>query len=308
MDFKDVKEGKEFQQIQKALRQDEDLSSIIEAAFKELQDDAEVSAELKKLSLTRKEVKDHIGMLREFQKDFHVCANCPGLEHCPKDPQHFRIDITNEGGFLERRYSPCQKRIALLEANSRYFIRDFDEEWLQRNLRMVDTTKDRNPAILKMAGIIQGKNADWLYLTGNLGSGRSYLLACFANDFAADSKEAIAFADTASLVDRLRALSIEDKAKFDKEMAKITECPLLILDGFGDEYKSDFAFSTVLFPILRERAKRNLITGFSSDFSLAQIEEMYSQKVGRPRAHQLSELISAKAKKETILKGLAIYQ
>ena len=116
------------------------------------------------------------------------------------------------------------------------------------------------------------------------------------------------FADTAALVDRLRALSIEDKAKFDKEMAKIEDCPLLILDGFGDEYKSDFAFSTVLFPLLRERAKRNLVTGFSSDFSLAQIEEMYAAKVGRPRAHQLADLVLAKAKKETSLKGVPLYQ
>ncbi|MBP5216255.1 MAG: ATP-binding protein [Bacilli bacterium] len=308
MDFKDVRKGKEFQNLQTSLRQDDELSSIINEAYEELKNDPEVSAILKKLGLSRKEVKDHIGMLREFQKDYHVCANCPGLDACPKDNPHYRIDIANEDGYLERRYSPCQKMIELMQANSRFFVRDFADDWLQKSLQSIDMTKDRNPAIIKMVSLINGKNNDWLYLTGSLGSGRSYMLACFANDFAKKANDAIAFADTASLVERLRALSIEDKAKFDKEMGEIEDCPLLILDGFGDEFKSDFVFSTVLFPLLRERAKRNLITGFSSDFSLAQIEEMYAQKVGRPRAHQLSELILAKAKKETQLKGISIYQ
>ena len=91
-------------------------------------------------------------------------------------------------------------------------------------------------------------------------------------------------------------------------MSRIQECPLLILDGFGDEYKSDFAFSTVLFPILRERAKRSLVTGFSSDFSFAQIEEMYSQKVGKARAHQLIDLIQTKAKRAREVEGKSLYQ
>ena len=310
MDAKDLKERNEFKSLKNSLGRDDELSSIINEAYEELRNDPEVSAILKKLGLSRKEVKDHIGMLREFQKDYHVCANCPGLDNCPKDNPHYRIDIANDDGYLERRYSPCRKMIELMQANSRYFIRDFRDEWLEKTLMDadVDKTQARESVAKKLMNIAARKSSDWIYLTGKINSGRTFLLACFSNDYSKKASGSIAFADTAHLIDYLRALSIEDKTKFDKEMSRIQECPLLILDGFGDEYKSDFAFSTVLFPILRERAKRSLVTGFSSDFSFAQIEEMYSQKVGKARAHQLIDLIQTKAKRAREVEGKSLYQ
>ncbi len=307
MDAKDLKKAKEFQNLRNSLLEGDDLKDVINQAMEDLKNDPEVYEIIKKLGLTNKDVREHIGMLREFQKDYNVCKNCPGFENCPKEEEHYRISVSNDDGFLERRYSPCEKYRALMQARSRYYIRDFPDEWLGKGLNEIDTTKDRNQIILQMLALASGKSDDWLYITGKVGSGRSYLLACFSNDFGKKCHDAIAFTDTADLVDSLRALSIEDKAKFDKEMARIESCPLLVLDGFGDEYKSDFAFSTVLFPILRERAKNHLITAFSSDFTFGQIEEMYSQKVGRARAHQLTELILLKAKKERKLSGLPLY-
>ncbi len=308
MDPKELPKAKEFKALRQAVRQGVDLDAIINEAFEGLKNDPEVYPIIKKLGLTNKEVRKHIGLLRDFQKDYHICADCPGLDDCPKDIPHYKITLEVRDGFLDRRFAPCPKMIALMQANSRYFIRDFPEEWLEKGLASVDLSQDRNPILVEMVSLAAGESKNWLYLTGKMGSGRSYLLACFSNDFSKNSELANAYCDTATLIDSLRGPSFEDKDKFDKQMARIEKCPLLVLDGFGDEYKSDFAFSTILFPILRERAKRGLLTCFSSDFSLAQIEEMYSAKLGRPRAHQLIELIRAKAKKERKLTGLPLYE
>ena len=151
------------------------------------------------------------------------------------------------------------------------------------------------------------EKGNWFYLNGGFNSGKSYILACFANQYAEDNDVSVAFVDTTRLIDRLRNYSIKDKKSFSEEMSKLTSVPLLVLDGFGNEYKSDFAFSTVLYPLLGERARNKNLTFFTSDFSYKDIEEMYGKSVGLPRAKQLISLIKSMCGKEAVLDALNVY-
>ncbi|MCR5092299.1 MAG: hypothetical protein K6B51_06355 [Bacilli bacterium] len=303
MSANDFKNALDFIDFKPA--KDVDLDAAAASFEAELRADEDVYARIKELGLTRKEVGDNLGMLLDYKADFSICRNCPGLEKCPKSNPGYALDITKDNGYLERRFTPCHKVVLRMKRDARYILSDMPEDWKEKNFNDVDMSAARNVTLRKL--LTAQEKGNWFYLNGGFNSGKSYILACFANQYAEDNDVSVAFVDTTRLIDRLRNYSIKDKKSFSEEMSKLTSVPLLVLDGFGNEYKSDFAFSTVLYPLLSERARNKNLTFFTSDFSYKDIEEMYGKSVGLPRAKQLISLIKSMCGKEAVLDALNVY-
>ena len=303
MSANDFKNALDFIDFKPAKDVDLDVAA---ASFEaELRADEDVYARIRELGLTRKEVGDNLGMLLDYKADFSICRNCPGLEKCPKSNPGYALDITKDNGYLERRFTPCHKVVLRMKRDARYILSDMPDDWKEKNFNDVDMSAARNVTLRKL--LTAQEKGNWFYLNGGFNSGKSYILACFANQYAEDNDVSVAFVDTTRLIDRLRNYSIKDKKSFSEEMSKLTSVPLLVLDGFGNEYKSDFAFSTVLYPLLSERARNKNLTFFTSDFSYKDIEEMYGKSVGLPRAKQLISLIKSMCGKEAVLDALNVY-
>ncbi|MBQ1879352.1 MAG: ATP-binding protein [Bacilli bacterium] len=303
MSANDFKNALDFIDFKPA--KDVDLDAAAASFEAELRADEDVYARIRELGLTRKEVGDNLGMLLDYKADFSICRNCPGLEKCPKSNPGYALDITKDNGYLERRFTPCHKVVLRMKRDARYILSDMPDEWKEKNFNDVDMSAARNVTLRKL--LTAQEKGNWFYLNGGFNSGKSYILACFANQYAEDNDVSVAFVDTTRLIDRLRNYSIKDKKSFSEEMSKLTSVPLLVLDGFGNEYKSDFAFSTVLYPLLSERARNKNLTFFTSDFSYKDIEEMYAKSVGLPRAKQLISLIKSMCGKEAVLDALNVY-
>ena len=303
MSANDFKNALDFIDFKPA--KDVDLDAAAASFEAELRADEDVYARIKELGLTRKEVGDNLGMLLDYKADFSICRNCPGLEKCPKSNPGYALDITKDNGYLERRFTPCHKVVLRMKRDARYILSDMPDDWKEKNFNDVDMSAARNVTLRKL--LTAQEKGNWFYLNGGFNSGKSYILACFANQYAEDNDVSVAFVDTTRLIDRLRNYSIKDKKSFSEEMSKLTSVPLLVLDGFGNEYKSDFAFSTVLYPLLSERARNKNLTFFTSDFSYKDIEEMYGKSVGLPRAKQLISLIKSMCGKEAVLDALNVY-
>lgn len=303
MSANDFKNALDFIDFKPA--KDVDLDAAAASFEAELRADEDVYARIRELGLTRKEVGDNLGMLLDYKADFSICRNCPGLEKCPKSNPGYALDITKDNGYLERRFTPCHKVVLRMKRDARYILSDMPEDWKEKSFNDVDMSAARNVTLRKL--LTAQEKGNWFYLNGGFNSGKSYILACFANQYAEDNDVSVAFVDTTRLIDRLRNYSIKDKKSFSEEMSKLTSVPLLVLDGFGNEYKSDFAFSTVLYPLLSERARNKNLTFFTSDFSYKDIEEMYGKSVGLPRAKQLISLIKSMCGKEAVLDALNVY-
>ena len=80
------------------------------------------------------------------------------------------------------------------------------------------------------------------------------------------------------------------------------------IDDFGNEFVNDFIRDTIIYPIISTRHNKNLMTIFTSDFTIDEIETLYStSKAGQLRAKQICKIISTSVKKEIDLGTLAIY-
>ena len=98
------------------------------------------------------------------------------------------------------------------------------------------------------------------------------------------------------------------KEEFDKKLELYCNIPILVLDDFGNEFKTDFVRDAILFPILSARAGKRLLTIFTSDFLIEEVETLYSNtKAGAIRAKQIARLIKSMSGEEVNLGDISIY-
>ena len=282
-----------------------EFQTLIEKELASLKNDELVYPFIQnELKITQKEANMYIAALLDYQEDVHYCANCPGLDHCQKNNPHFRMTLRREYGVIARHYDPCEKMVSLSSFYERYIICSFSPEFRDASLQDIATSvSSRNAVIKKMGTIATGALDGWVYLTGSNGSGKTYMLACFAN-FITTNKGKGAFCDTTQLLEELKSLSINDKEGFEALTKSLREASILVLDDFGNEFKTEYSFTSLLFPLLSYRAKEGKLTCFASDFKIAQVASMYQPKIGPERAGQFKDLLQAKCKKEYDITGV----
>ena len=257
--------------------------------------------------LSYAQTKVALAPLLDYQKDLDQCENCLGYDQCQKLMPHYQMYLTYEDGLVEPKFRLCDLA-KKQEAYTKSFLRrDFPLDWMDMTVQHdVSRTAKKIPAMKVCADLLLGHSSRWLYVEGTRRSGRTFMLACLCNDFVNKGISPVAFCDTALFLKWLQDLNIRDKARFDLEFEKYQNCAVLVLDDFGNENKdkTGYGYSNILYPLLNERAKRGLITCFSSDFSIQEIASMYQYTIGPARARQLENLLLDLCEKEFDISSL----
>ena len=261
------------------------------------------------LGISEQEVEDNISKIYDFAFDVEYCKKCPGVKKCAKANPLLCIKIIYDHGVVDRQLVPCKELLKQVAFERQFVVKDFNDDWLDATLRNIDRNKGRDEALLKYRDFIKNNQNSWIYLIGNKNSGRSYFAAVLTIDAARKEKGPICFLDSTSRLRELGDLSKDrKKEEFDKKLALYSNVPILVLDDFGNEFKSDFSRDAILFPILSTRASKRLLTIFTSDFTIEEIQTLYgTTKVGEIRAKQLANLIKSMSEKEINLGDLSIY-
>ena len=287
-----------------------DMKSYIEQLLSNLREDTEVYEIIKPLGLTNREVRENIGKIADFQEDYNVCKNCPGYNKCPKASKHISMYIYKDGNYVTTRYEPCSKAIEQAKLDAKYLFAEFPNEWKKSTLKKLDLSENRRPIIKEFVNIAKGKSSRWLYVTGNHKIGKSYLLITFANEFIAMNLGQVAVINAVSKFKELADMAYSDKEGFKAELNALCNVPLLVIDDFGEEYKNEFTRDSVVIPILSERNHNNKLTFFSSDFTIAEVQKLYSigKNGGEIRGKQLGKILLEMCEKEFDLTGASIYR
>lgn len=277
-------------------------SSPMEAITK----DEKLVAYIRSLGLTRKQVADSIPALLEYQADQAVCEHCPGKDKCPKDNKWNEISLALENGRLVRTNGPCRLERKDIEISARFFIVSCPLDWLSKRLSTKEAGRAVRRELTKRLAKVKAGTVDcWVYAYGDSGSGKSYVLASSAGSYA-KKNPGCAFVSTPDIVEELKEMSINDKKEFEKMLNRLSTCPLVVFDDFGNEFKSEYTFSSILFPILQSRAKNKLLTYFASDFPIKDIQTMYSSKIGEVRSRQLYRMLKSLSGTDYDISGLPV--
>ncbi len=114
-----------------------------------------------------------------------------------------------------------------------------------------------------------------LYLYGDFGVGKSFVLAALAHDLSEKYSLATTMLHYPSFAVNVKNAIATGSVK--EEIDVVKQAPILILDDIGAEQQSSWLRDDVLQVILQHRMQENLPTFFTSNFSFADLEKRMSQ-------------------------------
>lgn len=124
-----------------------------------------------------------------------------------------------------------------------------------------------------------GQGNDNLFFYGTVGTGKSFLSGCVARELLIRGYSVIYFS-SCGLFDTLARyhFNLKEKEALYNFCEDLYNCDLVIIDDLGTEVTNSFVTSQ-LFACLNERTLRHKATVISTNFSLEELQERYSDRI-----------------------------
>lgn len=231
----------------------------------------------KKLKIKDEELANYTSMIETSASEYHNCMECKDLASCSNRIKgHVYMPINIEGN-ISFEYKPCKyynkmKKNTKFLNNITYF--NTPKELQEASLsKIFKNDKNRFDTILWVNKFYNEYKDDnhkkGLYLNGNFGCGKTYMIGALFNDLAHDGYEsAIVF-----WPEFLRQAFYDD---FKNKYEQIKKVPLLLIDDIGAENLTAWNRDEILCPLLQYRMEEELPTFFTSNLTIEQLEEHLS--------------------------------
>ena len=261
--------------------------------------------------MTDEIMEENITKIYDFVRDVNYCRKCPGLKKCKKENAYLNTKVTYNYGVVDTQLIPCKEILKRVSFERQFVVRDFSDEWLDVIMSDIDKSQAKTEASQVYMSYLRNEGNNWIYLTGGIGSGKSFFAAALSIDLAKrglKGKCPICFINSSKRILELSELSKQKSDDFKKKLELYSTVPVLIIDDFGHEFKNDFIRDAIVNEIITTRCNKKLFTIFTSNFSLDEIEVLYStSNAGAIMAKQIVKTIRAMCKKETDLGDLKLY-
>lgn len=226
--------------------------------------------------------------LYEYIDQSHDCNKCPSLEGCINHLKGFEPNLVLERNTIGIAYTACKskniydnKRRASSLIHSMYM----PKEVMQATMSNFVLTDDRSRVVAFNAVdafLDEATGPDHipekgLYLFGQFGIGKSYLLSAVANALAEKNIKSVLVFVPEFMREMKQAIgdqTLQEKVEY------VKKAEVLMLDDIGAEAMSSWTRDEVLGTILHYRMAEKLPTFMTSNFSYSELEHhlTYSQR------------------------------
>ena len=237
--------------------------------FKTLVDSLELASEKKMKYTTR---------LQEASFEINNCSHCTSLLSCKNSVKGFCLTPKVINNSLNFSYQKCSYQEENEKVN-KYLnnIYYYEVPTVLKTASFKNIYKDdakRLEIIKKIKAFYdnykKSNTVKGIYLNGNFGSGKSYLIGALFNELAKlDYQSAIIY-----FPEFLRSLkaSFNSSIEYQERFEYIKKVPLLLIDDIGAEKLTDWARDEILGSILQYRMDFNLPTFFTSNLTINELE------------------------------------
>lgn len=210
------------------------------------------------------------------------CSKCKNIMECLNEVTGYAYTPDVNGNDIEFAYYPCEFK-KMMEIENKYLnnIYYFDMPKDIKNARMKDINpKDKNRfETIKwiktfLTNYEENKHIKGLYLNGNFGCGKTYLLSAMLNELARNG-ERVAIIYYPEFLRNLKE-SFYDNEVYKQKFDYVKKVPLLLLDDIGAETTTEWSRDEVLGTILQYRMEESLPTFFTSNLTLNELEQHLS--------------------------------
>ena len=206
-----------------------------------------------KLKLSKDELIKYTSRIKDASLELKNCANCKNIMECKN----------NICGYV---YYP-----SVLQDNIISF--DMPKEIVNASMKNIYTDDKNRLETIKWLTIFikkieNNEKSKGLFLTGNFGCGKTYVVAAAFNELAKKGKKVACL----YYPEFLRSLKERFSDDYREVFDKVKKCDLLLIDDIGAETVTSWNRDEVLGTILQYRMQESLPTFFTSNLSLKELE------------------------------------
>ena len=251
-----------------------------------------------KIDLSDDYLMKYNSLLKQCYNEEVNCKNCKNLFDCKNEVNGCKYTPIVIDGELNFDYKVCKFKSKLLDDID--YVKDsyiFSVPKEVRNAKMKDIyTDDKNRVeVIKwltkfIKDYKEHKEVKGLYLSGNFGCGKSYLVSAMINELVKYGYKGV----LVCYPEFLRSLKASFGKDIDDQFDYVKNADLLLLDDIGAENITSWSRDEILFTILQYRMDEKLPTFFTSNLTLEELEihlSMQSGKVDKLKANRIIERI-----------------
>lgn len=234
---------------------------------------------VKKMKIDPKILMKYTSSLENSALEYSHCRHCKGILECQNKITGYVFLPTLNGEQLIFNYQACKYQKKLLNEHkyeSNIYLFDIPKEIKEARMNQIyKTDKNRFETIKWLTNFIDNYKVEHkkgLYLHGNFGCGKTYLIAAMFNELARFGvKSAIIF-----WPEFIRDLKASFDSDFKEKFNYIKKVPLLLIDDIGAENTTAWARDEIFCPLIQYRMQEQLTTFFTSNLTLSELEEHFS--------------------------------
>lgn len=243
-------------------------------------------------------LEENAGALGRYVDSLDLCRNCPGLQLCRQPMKGRGLSMHVQDGILEETYVPCRLQQTVQDRRQHrenYRIYHGDPKDLELSMKGIsmagETPEYMNCYIEAMRTAAEDGG---IFLYGQPGTGKTYLLTALANDFARQDLK-VSFVKVPLFVQDFRQ-SLDDPDYRHEMLGHLKFSDVLFLDDLGSEGISKWTRDDILFPVLDYRMQNGKKTYFSSNYTPAELLEKYQPDGDRVASLRLQERLQSLAR------------
>lgn len=234
------------------------------------------------LGLSYEELSKYTSILEDSYKEYSHCKNCKSILECTNKMEGYAYLPEVKNKQINFNYKMCRYKKELEEKKkylNNVYTFDIPKDIINADFKDIYTEDKNRKDTIKYIGTflkeyLDGKNPKGLYLYGNFGCGKTYLICSLFNELAKKNiKSSIVF--WPEYLRKLK-LSFNNSDEFKIIFDSVKESPLLLIDDVGAEKMTDWARDEILCPILQYRMEEHLPTFFTSNLDIDSLEHHLS--------------------------------
>lgn len=273
-----------MERINKELKEINNLEYKLKLSFEQAKKDNEFKALVDSVNLSDDELMKYTSSFEDSALEYKNCKNCKNLLACKNNmPGYCYLPKLNDGK-LSFSYVSCKYKNNY-EESYKYLKNvtsiDIPKEIREAKIKDIYTDDKNRTSVIKwiLNYIKDYKNGNYskgLYLHGNFGCGKTYLISAMFNELAKDNVKSV----IVYWPEYLRSLKVSfvssDSGEFKNKFNEVKYAKLLLIDDLGAEGVTTWNRDEVLGSILQFRMQEGLPTFITSNLNIKELEDHLS--------------------------------
>ncbi len=245
-----------------------------ENEFREALLDEDYKTLVKKLKISEDQAFKNTIKLKDTVEELHNCKKCKNLYSCQNKIKGYVYFPSVKESNLIFTYTPCKyQKEAFKEMEAR---KTNNNILASAKMKDIKITKNRADVIKWIKAYFDKYNpyefSKGLYLHGNFGTGKTYLIAALFNEIKNKYQVECEIVYVPELLRHLK----EDLNLVGDILYNLENIPLLLLDDIGAEKVTEWGRDEIIGTILQTRMNKGMPTFFTSNLKIDELEKTLS--------------------------------